>query len=592
MQIESGHHELSVYITLRRPKALDFALFFFHNIAINPKGGRPMHQKIRTRKFLRKLLGIGLPIFLCGALVFGGWMLFDHYLLFLDGECYERSITRLDLSGKPVDQLDRITELTALEELDLRGTGISAAEYEKLQAALPDCRILWEPCFQGTYYPLDTESITVTSLTEADVAYLDYFTGLRQVDAMGCQDYAAIFALMERRPECAVTYQVAIGQTQYLKDAEFITVTDADIQTLQDILPYLPKVTGVLFTGSTQALAGIQALRDAFPGIIFDYQIEFHGLILPSNLVELDFSALPLSRAEDIEEILPYLPDVTYVDVTGCAIPHEQMAALSRRWPQIRFAWTVLIADIPVRTDATELDLSGKYIGDVDALDALLPYFPDLTRLEVCDCGIDYAQLDTLNRKYENIQIIWTVQLGDEMKVRTDITTFMPVKYGVWMEEEDTYNLRYCTELIAIDMGHMDIRSIDFVAYMPNLKYLLLCDSQVDDLEPVRGLQKLMYVELFLTHVTDYAPLLDCPALEDLNISWTYGYYEPLTRMTNLKRLWWGGTGHSYYEVQQLTQCLPDTQLVLWDGESTGSGWRKHPHYYEMRDLFGMYYME
>lgn len=551
-----------------------------------------MYQKIRNRLFFKRGIRIFLPIFLSVALFLGSWMIFHHFFLILDGELYERSITQLDLSGKPVEQLDRIRKLSNLEALDLRSTGISAAEYESLQTALPDCRILWEPCFQGTYYPLDTETLTVTSLSEADVVYLDYFTKLKQVDAMGCQDYDAIFSLIQRRPDCEVSYQVSIGQTQYLKDAEFITVTDADMQALYTKLPYLPKVTGVLFTGSIDSLEGIRQLRDAFPDIIFDYQINFNGQVLASNLVELDFSNTNLSRADEIEAILPYLPDVTSVDVTGCPIPNEQMVALAQRWPQIQFVWTVLLADVPIRTDVTELDLSGTYIGNAADVEALIPYLPDLTRLELCDCGIPNEEMAALRDKYPEIKIVWSVQLGDEMTVRTDITAFMPAKHNVWMEEDDTYNLRYCTDMIAIDFGHMDIRNIDFVAFMPNLRFLLLCDSLVDDLEAVRGLQKLMYVEIFLSHVTDYSPLLDCPALEDLNISWTYGNYEPLTKMTNLKRLWWGGTPHGAYEVEQLTKYLPNTEMVLWDGESTGSGWRKHPHYYEMRDLFGMFYME
>ena len=31
--------------------------------------------------------------------------------------------------------------------------------------------------------------------------------------------------------------------------------------------------------------------------------------------------------------------------------------------------------------------------------------------------------------------------------------------------------------------------------------------------------------------------------------------------------------------------CIRDS------GEPTGSTWREHPHYFEMRDFFGMYYM-
>lgn len=551
-----------------------------------------MHQKIRARRFLRKLLRVLLPIMLLCSLAVGGYSLYSRYFLFIDGEFYRRDIRQLDLSGRNIGQLDRISELTALKQLDLRGTEISAVDYEKLQAALPECDILWEPCFQGQYYPLDTKTMTVSSLTEADVIYLDYFTELETVDAMNCQDYSAILSLIQRRPECEIAYQVSIGESHYLKDATFITVTDGDLQELASRLPFLPQVTGVLFTGTTEALEGIRSLSEAFPDIIFDYQIDFHGEILVSSLVEADFSHLPLTRADELETILPYLPDLTYVDVSGCSIPHEQMAALSQRWPQIRFVWTAHLADTGIRTDATAIDLSGKYIGDASLIDSILPYFPNLTRLTLCDCGIGNEEMAALRDKYPDIKIVWSVQLGDEIKVRTDITTFMPVKQGIWMEEEDTYNLRYCTDIVALDMGHMDICNIEFAAHMPKLKYLLLCDSQVADLEPLRGLQELMYVELFLTHVIDYSPLLDCPALEDLNISWTYGSFVPLTKMSNLKRLWWGGTGHSYAEVEQLTQCLPNTQLVLFDGESTGSGWRKHPHYYEMRNLFGMYYME
>ena len=36
---------------------------------------------------------------------------------------------------------------------------------------------------------------------------------------------------------------------------------------------------------------------------------------------------------------------------------------------------------------------------------------------------------------------------------------------------------------------------------------------------------------------------------------------------------------------------MKNTLLNLYDGESTGSHWRQHPNYYEMRDLLGMHYM-
>lgn len=551
-----------------------------------------MPQEIRNRKLRKKLFCILLPIVLLAAAAWGSYTLFDRYYLLIDREVYNRDITELDLSGRTVEQLDRIPELTLLEKLDLQNTGITAEDYETLQAALPGCEILWSPCFQGTYYPLNTQTLTVTALTEADVAYLDYFQDLVSVDAMACQDYDAITALIARRPDCEVAYQVHIGQQDYLKDATFVTVTDEYIQELKEMLPYLPNVTGVLFTGQSDALESIHGLADTFPDIIFDYQVDFYGQILASNIVEVDFSTLPLTQASELETILPYLPDLTYVDVTGCSIPHEEMAALSQRWPDIQFVWMVDIAGTVFRTDATSIDLSGKKLGNTAAVDAALPYFPNLTEVLMLDCGIGNEEMDALNRKYENIQIVWMVNLGPNLRVRSDIDALMPTQYNVWLQDAEAYNLRYCTEIVALDLGHMDLNNIDFAAYMPKLKYFIIADGPIANLEPLRGLQNLSYLEAFLTNVIDYSPLLDCPNLKNLNISWTYGSYEILCQMTQLERLWWGGTPHSGYEVQKLTECLPNTQLVLFDGRSTGSGWRKQPNYYEMRDMLGMFYME
>lgn len=551
-----------------------------------------MPEKIRTRRFIRKFFCIFLPVVILLATVWGGYSLFDRYYLFIDGDIYKRDLTQLDLSQRDVSQVERIAELSMLQQLNMQNTGMTAEEYEMLQTALPDCEILWNPCFQGTYYSLNVQSLTIQSLSEAEVEYLDYFQDLTYIDAMGCQDYDAIMALIAHRPDCEIAYQVSIGQEAYLKDATFVTATSEYVEELEAMLPYLPNVTGVLFTGQAEFLESVKELADAFPHIIFDYQVDFHGQILASNIVKVDFSSLPLTQAGEIEVILPYLPDLTYVDLCGSQIPQEEIISLAQRWPDIQFVWTVNIAGMDIRTDVTSIDLSGKQIGDPAIVDSVLPYFPNLTRVVMCDCGIGNAEMDALNRKYENIQIVWTVDIGPYLRVRSDVEALIPTKNNIWLRDTETYNLRYCTELVALDLGHMDISNIDFAAYMPKLKYLIVADSQVNSLEPLRGLQELVYLEAFLTHVTDYSPLTECPALESLNISWTYGYFEPLTKISSLRRLWWGGTPHGYYEVQQLTQCLPDTQLVLYDGDSTGSGWRNQPHYYKMRDMLGMYYME
>lgn len=96
------------------------------------------------------------------------------YIVIDDVE-YLRTVTKLDLSGRPVSQLEKLEELTTLEELDLRDTGITLEEYEQLRAALPDCTIHWSVPFQNTFWDNDSRALTVSHLSESDMDVLTYF---------------------------------------------------------------------------------------------------------------------------------------------------------------------------------------------------------------------------------------------------------------------------------------------------------------------------------------------------------------------------------------------------------------------------------
>ena len=76
------------------------------------------------------------------------------------------------------------------EVLDLRFADITTADYEKLRKKAPNSEILWRIPFQGKTYDQNTDVLYVTSLTDEDVATLDYFTQLKSVEAQECTDYA------------------------------------------------------------------------------------------------------------------------------------------------------------------------------------------------------------------------------------------------------------------------------------------------------------------------------------------------------------------------------------------------------------------
>ena len=71
---------------------------------------------------------LALAAILC---LFGIFRYRDQFL-YVDDIRYEKTVTRLDLSGAPIRDLDRLAQLQALQHLNVRGTGLSIAEYEQL----------------------------------------------------------------------------------------------------------------------------------------------------------------------------------------------------------------------------------------------------------------------------------------------------------------------------------------------------------------------------------------------------------------------------------------------------------------------------
>ena len=194
-----------------------------------------------------------------------------------------------------------------------------------------------------------------------------------------------------------------------------------------------------------------------------------------------------------------------------------------------------------------------------------------------------------------NYKVVWTVVCGTgkfgSFEVRTDETTFMPLKHNMYyFLDEDAVNLRYCEDMVCIDIGHMAIKDISFVEHMPHLKYLILAHTTVLDITPLSSCKELVFLELDWTAIKDYTPLLGCTALEDLNLGLTYGDPTPISQMTWLKNLWWKGAGYKTRVL--LEENLPDTYLMLNPPYTVGWGWRKLQNYYDMRDLLEMPYME
>lgn len=438
-------------------------------------------------------------------------------------------------------------------------------------------------------YRLD---ITELDLSHRPANYLNLlpeFTNLKKLDLRGTGLTVDEFEqLHSQLPQCEILWELPFQGNLYSMDTEEIELSTLS-QRDRILLSYLPNLTHV-DASQCDDFQQLDQLRRDLPGLSMDYYVPICG-----KYYRYDSMTLDLSQADPAELIsmLPYLPRLQKVMLLNPKASGEALLELQETYPQIDFSWYLTFKGIEIENTVTTLDLSGIPL-TVEEAEKLIAYLPNLTYLDLSDCGISNEEMDALNRRHENIQIVWAVYLSGWFRVKTDITTFMPVKYDYYPRGDGLRDLRYCTELIAIDVGHMNITNCDFVSSMPHLQYLILADTPIQDLTPLTGLKELIYLEIFMTGVTDYSPLLTCTALQDLNLCLTHGKADVVMQMTWLKNLWWcksAGYHFNYNERQAIRDALSSTNCNLEYGPSTARGWRDLPNYFAQRDLFGMPYM-
>lgn len=518
--------------------------------------------------------------------------------------------------------------------LDLRFADVTTADYDKLRKKAPNSEILWRIPFQGKTYDQDTDVLYVTSLTDEDVATLDYFTRLKTVEAQECTDYPQLAALAARRPEVTVEYTVTIDGREYPQDTAVVSISGITEEEI-NLLTYLPELTAVTAVGC-RTPEQMTRLRDFCQEKGLSFALRFGTKTYPDTVEELDVTGVTDGELE----LLQLLPELKTLHLKNPEADPETVAQLRSTYPKADISWEVEIAGVSFPDDTKEVDLSaalessaaqtttataagtqtaagaqtttktqtttGTATGtqstketqstapavtlNLEDLEKKMSYLSDAKQVFLGKCGLDNEKLAALRERVrDSYKLVWTVQLGKKLTARTDDTTFMPVREHVYyFLDEDAYNLRYCEDMLCVDVGHMGLTNIDFVKGMPHLQILILAhNGQLQDISPISSCKELIFLELDWSAVKDFTPLVGCTSLEDLNIGLTYPSVEPLMQMTWLKNLWMVDRGGAY----QLSQALPDTKIVASADVTVGAGWRNLPNYYKMRDMLGMEYM-
>ncbi|MHC1787250.1 MAG: leucine-rich repeat domain-containing protein [Christensenellales bacterium] len=244
--------------------------------------------------------------------------------------------------------------------------------------------------------------------------------------------------------------------------------------------------------------------------------------------------------------------------------------------------------------DTRLIDFGAQKVEDFEGLKALISQLPALETVNMFESRVPREVMADLFAGFPRVFFGWTIKLS-EHSLRTDQTAFSTLhnNKAATHTSADFEVIRYCTRLQALDLGHNQITSLDFLRDLHGLKVLILAVNQISDISALSGLGQLEYVELFKNKISDISVLEGMKNLLDLNLCFNYiKDYGPLFTLTSLQRLWLYNSNNYIARdtlapalVRDLKAALPGAQIDTTHYSTLG-GWREHPRYEVIYNIF------
>ena len=458
------------------------------------------------------------------------------------------SATQFDESNKGLTDADlpALYAQTQLTNLDLRGNDLSIDAVSSLLAALPNCEIVWSVPLGGARFDsTSTELVLPAGTTAEELSRLSLFPALTKVDASAVTDYEALKTASAALPGCEISWSV-------------------------DVL----------------------------------------GQSYPSTTTTLDLKSATIPDANALATALLGFVKLDSVDLTGQKLAPADMTALTTALPQTQFLWSIDLFGVSVDSAATEADISNIPVDSVESVSQTLALLPNLTKLVMCNCGLTNEQMKTLIAAHPSVKFVWLVKVGG-WEMRTDVKAFSKGNRKTFdggayvgkgktnFTSEDLEPLKYCTDLIALDLGHGSrITDLSVLQYLPKLRFLIVAMNRITSIEDLKYCPDLEYLEIFQNFIGDWSPLLSLTKLTHLNCSTNYGKdadgkrtfpdYTILKQMPQLQRLWIIRSGLDETQLADLRAALPNAVINSAGSHSTSDGWRDNDLYREMQGLFNL----
>ena len=308
-----------------------------------------------------------------------------------------------------------------------------------------------------------------------------------------------------------------------------------DDTKLVDALASIKNLTSCNLTGQTVSFETMDALKERYPLVTFQFSFQLFGQQLTPETTELNLQGQTFTSAEEVAAGLSHMPNLTLCDMSGTGLTNEQMVQLQTQFPAVKFIWLVQVGAWQIRTDI----------------------------------------------------VAFTTQNREEFP--NNAATF--TKDGnTRLEDADVAGLAYCTDLVYLDLSGNKLTDISFVKNMPKLRLLCFGGNKVTDISALAGLTELEYLEIYSNPIADQSPLAGLTKLTHFNAART-GITDitMLSGMKQLKLLYiLGNNKISRDLVAKLAEALPDCEIVSRGSNPIAGDWRKADLYHEFEVASGL----
>lgn len=342
-------------------------------------------------------------------------------------------------------------------------------------------------------------------------------------------------------------------------------------------LSMLTELKTLNATGNGLSTDDFDLLQEALPDCTITWDVPFMGTLLSSSTTSLTLD--DTAQEADFAN-LKYFSCCTSINAEDCT-NYDALLELWYSMPECEIVWNYDLFGHELNSLSTEVDLRGTMFDSPDELLEQLRYLPSLTYCDMCGCGLTNAEMDILREAYPDIKFVWYIQFA-HWTVRTDITCFSALNGYDGRMGNDIFEplFTYCTDLVALDIGHHGLTDLEPLRNLTKLKYLILADNLFTDISPLADLKELVYLELFLNRrVKDLSPLAELTNMVDLNLCHIYvgENYDFLYSMPNLKLVYMNLCRVPRTDYDKIYADFPDARMVLTleQYSSTVGGWRE-----------------